>query len=207
MSLRGVAVVLWVVAGLAAAGLAAHMLLTPADPGPEPMPVLATTAFIADPAGHHAYRFVAAPDITWKAAAASAAAMRWRGHKGYLATITTEAEWRFVKDRVFGGHYTDVTYLGGRQTAQREWRWVTGPEGKEDGGRGRLFWSGDEGGHVENAGFANWQQPAFQHGGRWDARKVCCVTLYSYGFPQFSTSNGDGYWEEGVAGYLVEFGE
>ncbi|MDB5740241.1 MAG: hypothetical protein JWP16_1281, partial [Alphaproteobacteria bacterium] len=61
-------------------------------------------------------------------------------------------------------------------------------------------------GHVENHQFANWQPPAFQHGGRWDARKVCCVTIYSYGFPQFSTSTGDGYWEEGVAGYLVEWG-
>jgi hypothetical protein len=206
MSLRRMAIALWIVAGLAVVWLAGHVLLTPVDPGPEPMPALATTAVIEDPATHHAYRFIAARNISWNAAALAARRMRWQGHAGYLATITSDAEWRFVKDKVFAGNYSDVTYLGGRQVAPREWRWVTGPEGREEGGRGRLFWSGDERGHVENASFATWQQPAFQHGGRWDARKVCCVTMYSYGFPQFSTSNGDGYWEEGVAGYLVEFG-
>ena len=54
--------------------------------------------------------------------------------------------------------------------------------------------------------YANWMSSAFQHGGRWDVSKVCCVTLFSYGIPQFSTSLGNGFEEEGVAGYLVEFG-
>ncbi len=206
MFLRRMAVALWIVAGLAIVWLAASTLLRPVDAGPEPMPMLATTAAIVDPASGHAYEFVSAPNITWQTASTAAAQMTWRGHKGYLATLTSAREWRFVTARVFGGGYTDVTYLGGRQTAPREWRWVTGPEGRADGGRGLLFWSGDETGQVRNGLFANWQQPAFQHGGRWDARQVCCVTLYSYGFPQFSTSLGNGYWEEKVAGYLVEFG-
>jgi hypothetical protein len=48
---------------------------------------------------------------------------------------------------------------------------------------------------------------AFQHGGKWDVDKVCCVTLFSYRKRQFSTSLGTGDKDEGVAGYLVEYGE
>jgi hypothetical protein len=33
------------------------------------------------------------------------------------------------------------------------------------------------------------------------------VTLFSYRKRQFSTSLGNGFAEEGVAGYLVEFGQ
>jgi hypothetical protein len=47
---------------------------------------------------------------------------------------------------------------------------------------------------------------AFQHGGKWDVGKVCCVSLFSYGVPQFSTSLGSGDRDEHVAGYIVEFG-
>jgi hypothetical protein len=47
---------------------------------------------------------------------------------------------------------------------------------------------------------------AFQHGGKWDASRVCCVTLFSYQIPQFSTSLGTGNVDENIAGYLVEFG-
>jgi hypothetical protein len=185
----------------------AWLLAQPVAPQPrEPFSALATTAIIPGP-GDHAYQFIAAPDISWASARDAAARLRWRGKPGYLATITSAGEHAFIIAHVFGQTFTNVTYLGGRQTAPRQWRWVTGPEGREEGGQGRLFWSGDENGRIENHQFANWEPPAFQHGGRWDARKVCCVTLYSYGFPQFSTSRGDGYWEEGVAGYLVEWGD
>jgi len=36
---------------------------------------------------------------------------------------------------------------------------------------------------------------------------VCCVTLFSYRRRMFSTSLGNGDTDEGVAGYLVEYGE
>jgi hypothetical protein len=205
MTARRIAIGL-LIGATAAVCVIAWLLLKPLPPPEhEAFSTLGTTRIVEGPGGH-AYQFIAAPNLTWAAARDAAAHMRWHGKPGYLATITSAAEHKFVTAHVFGQAFTDVTYLGGRQTAPREWRWVTGPEGKEDGGRGRLFWTGDENGQVQNNQFANWQPPAFQHGGRWDARKVCCVTIYSYGFPQFSTSNGDGYWEEGVAGYLVEWG-
>jgi hypothetical protein len=157
------------------------------------------------PSGH-AYRFIAAPRISWNAARAAAERMHWRGKPGYLATIDDAAEYLFVVDRLFPHTYPDVTYLGGRQTAPGEWRWVTGPAGRADGGKGTLFWQGDEQGAAPTGRYANWMASAFQHGGKWDIGKVCCVTIFSYSVPQFSTSLGTGDADEGVGGYIVEFG-
>jgi hypothetical protein len=205
---RRIALAVWAAGTVAALCLGYQALFAPQfDQTAQVLPRMDTTEVIAAPTGH-GYRFVSARNITWAQAQGAAAKEIWRGHHGYLATIDSAGELAFVVANVFGKNYSDVTYLGGRQTAPREWRWVTGPDGAMDGGKGRLFWSGgDEHGHVEPGLFANWQPHAWQHGGHWDARKVCCVTIYSYGFPRFSTSLGNGFWEEGVAGYLVEFGE
>jgi hypothetical protein len=172
----------------------------------EKFPPLPSTAVLVAPDGH-AYRYVAAPFLTWEAARAAATKAIWRGKAGYLATIDSQAEFHFVTTKVFPGPPPDVTYLGGRQTAPGEWRWVTGPDGAADGGKGKVFWLGDERGTVQGGEFAAWEYTAFQHGGKWDTAQVCCVTIYSYGLPQFSTSLGNGDKEEGVSGYLVEWGE
>ena len=127
---------------------------------------------------------------------------------GVVATIGDKAEFDFIMSKVFpGGADTDTTFLGGRQTAPGEWRWVTGPDGAADGGKGTLFWSGFENGHAEGGHFAAWNFSAFQHGTLWDISKVCCVTIFSYRRRLFSTSLGNGEPQEGVAGYLVEFGD
>jgi hypothetical protein len=166
---------------------------------------LRSTGVVVAPDGH-AFRYVAAPNIRWEEARDAAARQTWKGHRGYLATIDDATQYQFVVDRLFPTVYPDVTYLGGRQTAPGEWRWVTGPEGKADGGKGTLFWRGDEQGTVEGGHYANWMSSAFQHGGKWDMSHVCCVTIFSYSVPQFSTSLGNGDTEEHVDGYIVEFG-
>ena len=200
-----------ILTGVAVAVLAAGWLVLRANQAPEGpaymvAPLPGSTAVIPGPDGH-AYQYVAAPMLSWAAAEAAAEKLRWNGKPGYLATIDSEAEYRFIIDHVFAHAYSDVTYLGGRQTAPGEWRWVTGPDGKTDGGKGKLFWQGDEQGAVVPGQYANWMASAFQHGGTWDVAKVCCVTLFSYGMPQYSTSLGSGGdIHEGVAGYLVEFG-
>lgn len=169
-------------------------------------PVLHSTP-VVEAGNGHAYQFIAAPNIGWNQARADAAKLSWHGHTGYLATIDSAAEYQLVLDRLFAKTYPDVTYLGGRQTAPGEWRWVTGPDGLADGGKGKLFWLGDETGAMPAGGYANWMATAFQHGGKWDVGKVCCVSLFSYGIPQFSTSLGSGDADEHVTGYLVEFGD
>jgi hypothetical protein len=185
-----------VLAVVCAGWLAWHFLAPPATQN---------SAIIASSAGH-AYQFVAAPGMRWDIARADAAKLSWQGHAGYLATIDDAGEYQFIVDRIFPHAYPDVTYLGGRQTAPGEWRWVTGPDGAADGGKGVLFWRGDEQGAVVSAHYVNWMSTAFQHGGKWDVAKVCCVSIFSYGVPQFSTSLGDGDSDEHVAGYVVEYG-
>ena len=171
-----------------------------AAPALESSPVIETTS-------GHAYQFIAAPDLSWEAARMAASRLSWRGHRGYLATIDDADEYQRILDRVFSHSYPDVTYLGGHQTAPGEWRWVTGPDGAADGGKGLLFWRGDEQGAAQNGRYANWIATAFQHGGKWDIGKVCCVSIFSYGVPQFSTTLGTGDPDEHVAGYVVEFGD
>ena len=103
--------------------------------------------------------------------------------------------------------YPDVTYLGGRQTAPGEWRWVTGPEGKANGGKGTLFWRGDEQGaapgrpicQLDVIGLSAWRQMGC-------GPRSAASLIFSYGLPQFSTSLGNGFVEEHVDGYIVEFG-
>jgi len=172
--------------------------------------LLASTAMdssaVIEAGNGHAYQFIAAPNISWDQARADAAKLSSQGRPGYLATIDSAAEYQLVLDRLFSKTYPDVTYLGGRQTAPGEWRWVTGPDAAADGGKGKLFWQGYEGGHAPEGVFATWMFSAFQHGGKWDVGKVCCVTLFSYRRRMFSSSLGDGDTDEGVAGYLVEFG-
>lgn len=180
--------------------------VTPVPSDAVPIPILKDSAVIEAPGGR-AYQYIAAPRGTWEAARIAAEKRIHRGQRGYLATITSATEYQFIIDKVFPHTYSDVTYLGGRQTSPGEWRWVTGPEAKEDGGKGRLFWRGYEQGAVQGDSYANWMSSAFQHGGTWDVSNVCCVTLFSYGIPQFSTSLGNGEELEGVAGYLVEFGD
>ena len=196
MKLRIILAVLLLLA-VAAGWLAWHLLGTSVG--------LGSSGIIEAPSGH-AYRYIAAPNIRWDEARDAAARQSWHGHQGYLATIDDSAEYQFVVDRLFPTTYPDVTYLGGRQTAPGEWRWVTGPDGKADGGKGTLFWRGDEQGEAEGGHYANWMSSAFQHDGKWDVSHVCCVTLFSYSVPQFSTSLGTGDADEHVAGYIVEFG-
>ncbi|MBN9587499.1 MAG: hypothetical protein BGN85_04220 [Alphaproteobacteria bacterium 64-11] len=191
--------------GVAGAAYLAHRLITGSlENDTSAVPVLRTSAVVEGPAGH-GYQYVAAPGVSWDFARDAARGHHWHGMTGYLATIDNEAEFDFIVSTAFSRQYPDVTYLGGRQTAAGEWRWVTGPDAIDDGGKGRLFWKGYENGSVQPGAFAHWMATAFSHGGKWDVRNVCCVTLFSYHRPQFSTSLGNGDRDEGVSGYLVEF--
>src|SRR5581483_547850 len=68
---------------------------------------LASSAIIEAPNGH-AYRYIAAPDISWREARDAAERQFWKGRRGYLATIDNADEYRFVVDRLFPTTYPDV---------------------------------------------------------------------------------------------------
>lgn len=91
------------------------------------------------PATGHFYRFVTKSGIQWTTAKAEAEsdAMMYFGLRGYLATVTSQVESDFIRLKTKG-----VGWIGASDAAaEGEWRWVTGPEGLEDGGKGRLFWN------------------------------------------------------------------
>jgi PKD repeat protein len=91
------------------------------------------------PATGHFYRFVEKTGIRWTTAKAEAEsnAMMYFGLRGYLATVTSQVENDFIRLKTKG-----VGWIGASDAVvEGQWRWVTGPEGLEDSGKGRLFWN------------------------------------------------------------------
>ena len=92
------------------------------------------------PATQHFYKFISKAGITWSSARAEAEStgMKYHGLQGYLATITSDAENTFIQQKTQG-----VGWIGASDAAfEGDWKWVTGPEGRENNGQGRLFWRG-----------------------------------------------------------------
>jgi flagellin-like hook-associated protein FlgL len=73
----------------------------------------------------------------------------------YLATITSETEQAEIGLQI--GDVGINAWLGGNDvTVEGEWRWTEGPEGLEDGGKGKKFWQGDKNGSAVNGSYENW---------------------------------------------------
>ena len=73
----------------------------------------------------------------------------------YLATITSETEQAEIGLQI--GDVGINAWLGGNDTAaEGEWKWTEGPEGLEDGGKGKKFWQGDRNGSPVNDSYENW---------------------------------------------------
>ena len=161
--LRKLVIVLWAIAGIGLVWLGWKVAF---PPPPDNTPLVfdepGTTQVVERPNGH-AYQYIRSPNLTWDAAKAAAEKLTHKGQRGYLATMNDRAEMDFVMKALFPDP-TDVVYIGGRQTAPNEWRWVTGPDASEDGGKGRLFWTGNARGQAPEGAFADWMFTAFQHG-------------------------------------------
>nr|AOE12126.1 conserved hypothetical protein [uncultured bacterium] len=110
-----------------------------------------------DETGHY-YEFISLVDVTWTEAEAFAEGETYFGLQGYLATITSEAE-----NQIAAIQTNDVGWIGASDLAtEGDWRWVTGPEGLENGGTGVPFWSGNgisAGGSAVNGQYSNWNNP------------------------------------------------
>ncbi len=112
-----------------------------------------------NPGNGHYYRLINnGSNISWTAARDSSAASAYFGMQGYLVTITSQAENDFLTSLI-----NSNTWLGGSDAAQEGvWRWVTGCEGLEDGGQGRLFFNDSPflcngGGGIPISGiYTNW---------------------------------------------------
>jgi len=85
----------------------------------------------------HFYEFISG-FRAWPTARDEAAARRYFGLKGYLTTVTNGVENSFIAGKLQG-----EGWMGANDAVDEgTWRWVTGPEGFEDGGKGRHFYTG-----------------------------------------------------------------
>jgi hypothetical protein len=95
-------------------------------------------AFVC-PATGHFYKYEKDPNIRWDEARKKAESIekRYFGLQGYLPTVTSQAEMECIRDKL-----DQRGWLGASDEAKEGiWRWVTGPEGLEDGGKGQHFFT------------------------------------------------------------------
>ncbi|MBD1942561.1 cadherin-like domain-containing protein [Coleofasciculus sp. FACHB-712] len=101
-------------------------------------------------ANGHFYEFVSAPGISWTNARTAAAGRTILGIQGYLATVTSVQENSFIAGKLQGQR----AWIGASDAATESvWRWVTGPEGLENNGQGRIFSNGST---PANGQYFNW---------------------------------------------------
>ena len=73
--------------------------------------------------------------INWSTAKTNAESSTYFGLQGYLVTITSATENNFVAQKI-----SSDTWIGANDShTEGVWRWVSGPEGLENGGLGRHF--------------------------------------------------------------------
>lgn len=84
--------------------------------------------------------------VTWNDAKNVAEERALNGATGYLATITSEAEFNYLV-----GKLNDDGWFGASDVdSEGDWKWTTGPEA------GTSFWAGDATGSVITDQFAHW---------------------------------------------------
>lgn len=146
----------------------------------------------------HYYEYNTGSEQSWTAARNAAALKTYFGLQGYLVTSTSQAENDFISSKLNGA----TGWLGASDAASEgAWRWVTGPEGTEDGGAGRQFWSGDFSGNNVNGEFDYWNGTG---GARSEPNNSG-----EEDYAQFVVTTGK--WNDLgtaslLAGYVVEFG-
>ncbi|NEW84395.1 MAG: PKD domain-containing protein [Mariniphaga sp.] len=154
------------------------------------------------PETSHFYRFVEKLNLSWSAARAEAMSTNYYGLQGYLATVTSIGENDFIKLKTKG-----VGWIGASDDAvEGEWRWVTGPEGKEDGNKGLLFYITGSGPYQGS--YTNWNTGEPNNVG--SGEDYAHITVFSnnpsgsYKWNDLPDSGGkDEYTSKG---YLIEFG-
>jgi hypothetical protein len=128
------------------------------------------------------------------------------GMRGYLATITSQAESDYIKTKV--GQF--MGWIGASdQTTEGDWRWVTGPEGLANGGVGTKFWSGLAGGSVVNppdgTGYAHWYPGEPNNSGNEDYGHVWAADEASR-WNDIPVTGGTSAHDT-PAGFMVEYGD
>jgi len=77
------------------------------------------------------------PSLSWTSARADCSSRNHLGLTGYLATLTSSSEFSFILQ--LSGNAAG--WIGASDsTSANTWRWLTGPEGRQEGGQGLRFY-------------------------------------------------------------------
>ncbi|MFD0712080.1 cadherin-like beta sandwich domain-containing protein [Paenibacillus sp. GCM10027626] len=155
----------------------------------------------------HFYEYIkTSTKISWDNAKVAAENLNYFGRQGYLVTITSEEENTFVKEKTQGLGWIgaqDIERKNGEPQNTGDWRWVTGPEGLEDNGKGLKFYQGYQGAGAGpfNKRYNNWQsgEPNNYDGVEYVAHIFGPGTTAGL-WNDFSPTNAS------VFGYVVEYG-
>lgn len=146
----------------------------------------------------HFYQFFSANGISWSNAKATAEKQSLFGLQGYLTTITSAEENKFILERVSG-----TAWIGASDEEEEGiWKWVTGPEA------GTIFWEGLANGTA--IGYANWQPPSNNSSGEPNqAGNEDYAHMMSWTNPRgqwndLADEGGGGNYTP--TGYIVEYG-
>ena len=128
--------------------------------------------------------------LSWSAASADASLRYHLGLRGYLVTITSQAEQSFVASLAVGASF----WLGANASSANTWRWMTGPEGSQAGGTGLAFY--DTSGPIAGR-YSNWSSGYLAQAQSKTAN--------------FVAMSANGQWARFVhgaatGGYVVEYG-
>jgi streptogramin lyase len=152
------------------------------------------------------YKRVTAKGITWQQAKAAAEQSSFNGMQGYLATVTTLQERNFIDQTVFSYDRANGTFLGGSDAYQEGvWRWVTGPEGLQDGGKGLIFF--DSMSRIDIPTNDMWIRGSYYGKIDGDSSNNNFLYMYWWGEPRFYPWNNSigSAAEGGTGGYVVEY--
>ena len=151
------------------------------------------------------YKVMDTGNITWTNARAHAAASSKSDpqYDHYMATVTTADEQDEI-NRQLEGQLTNIAlWLGGSDAhTEGEWRWVEGPEAKEEGGLGKLFWNGKSdnhtpAGYVVNGAYENWNaNEPNDFRGNEDALQILSHNALWNDLPHETSTNPRGYIRE-----------
>ena len=165
------------------------------------------SAAVFNPKNGHYYEFVGEKELTWAEAKRHAesrfvVAKDGKKLRGYLATLTKDHEQELL-DKHYADPptvHTDVWLGGSDEKVDNEWRWVTGPEGKEDEGKGKLFFK-DGTAH----GYMNWRSGEPNDSGGIES--FLQWNHYLRKGDVAGTWNDQPIDKKGSTGYFVEYGE
>ncbi|WP_163408716.1 Ig-like domain-containing protein [Flavobacterium ajazii] len=152
------------------------------------------------PSTGHFYQFVPNIGITWTEAKAAAENSTYYGLQGYLATISAADEAKLSGEQASG-----AGWIGGSDAeTENVWKWVTGPEGLANDGKGTIFWNGLANGSTPN--FALWNNNEPNQAGDEDYAHITAPGIGIPGSWNDLRNEGQPSGDYQAKGYIVEYG-